>query len=100
MSELKENGEREEAGRWERRRRENGSERREEARRRREATKGLPARPETRQWERTGRRDRREAEGRMSGRRRRWRRKRAFAAAHGGSGREAGGGGAMQMTSD
>ena len=97
MSELKEKGEREEAGRWDRRRREKGRERREVARRRREATKGLPARPETRQWDRAGRRVRREREGWRSGRRRRWRRKRALAAAHAGSaGREAGDGGAMQ----
>lgn len=92
MSELKEKGEREEAGRWERRRRENVRERREEARMRREATKGLPARPETRQWERTGRRAQRDTGGRRSGRRRRWRRKRAFAAAHAGRGGEDDGG--------
>jgi hypothetical protein len=49
MSELKENGEREEAGRWERRRREKGRDTPEDVRSRREATKVSLARPETRQ---------------------------------------------------
>ena len=97
MSELKENGEREEAGRWEKRRREKGRDRPEDARSRREATKGLRARPETRQWDRTGRRSRREAARRTSGSRRRWRRKRALAVAHAGRADEGRGGGAMQV---
>jgi hypothetical protein len=96
MTELKENGESEEAGRLERRRSEKGRERREEATRRREATKGLRARPETTQWDTTGSRARREVGGRMSGRSRGWRRNRALEAAHAGRGGE-GGGGAMHM---
>jgi hypothetical protein len=49
MRVLKENEERDEAGRWERRRRENGRDGPDDVRSRREATKGLRARPETRQ---------------------------------------------------